>query len=129
MTRSRQLAELHRLCELSFRIQSQKVQALATQEARLRDVAARLEAARAQDLAADAADLGRKSMGADLAWQAFLDRQQRRLAIDLARVLAQQEPERAALRRHFGRVEVTATLRDRQAMADSRFRQRRNSQG
>lgn len=117
------LRVLVQLAGLEHQARLRAVQSLRAEEARLRAALVAVEKARKFEDAEPDADLTRRRIGADIAWQALQDSRQRALQIDLARVLARREPLMATLRRSFGRETVAQTLLEQAQIADRRARQ------
>lgn len=102
--------ELVELTELMYRRRQSEITALQAEERRLRAALSDIAKTRASTRQADRNDPVRQSIGADIAWQAWLDARQRELSMELARLLARKEPAEHRLRTAFGRDQVARAL-------------------
>lgn len=107
---SARFGELCRLTDMIYRTRQSELQALTTEEERLRRAASGIEAQRQLTVRKDHADPIRQSISADVLWQGWLDARQRELSIEMARLRARREPVEQRLRLAFGRNKVAQEL-------------------
>lgn len=118
------LEQMAQITQAIYRAEQAKFQRLTTREGQLRRALADLDAHRraAAHLPADQLD-GVRAIGADLAWQGWVQRSRSALNMELAQVLVKKAERMGALRRAFGRSEVVGQL-DR----DSKTARRKSAQ-
>lgn len=100
------------LCAITqavFQKRQMEYSALLKSEHRLRDALSDLRASRAETQSGDR-DLAREMTGVDLAWQSWLDQQEKQLLIELAQLRARREPVMYQLRRAFGRDQAAQAI-------------------
>lgn len=106
------LADLQKLTEFEFLKIEEELRLIVEQENRLRtgirDLKARAWSGESGDVA------GMKSLGADIAWRAWVDSTVENMNYDLARVLAQKQACIAKTKRYFSRMESCRSLSKRE---------------
>lgn len=107
------LEDLAALTDAVYRADLARLQAIATEEAKLRaEIAGLVNAAQeSESLAGDSIDAMRQ-VGGDLLWKAWIGRKREALNIRLAAVLARKAAASDRLSRSFGKTTVSASLRD-----------------
>lgn len=105
------LAQMADITQALYRAELAKVQELITREAQLRRALADLDERRreAAELPVDQL-AGPRAIGADLAWQGWVQQMRRSLNMELAQVLVKKAERMGALRQAFGRAEAVAQL-------------------
>lgn len=110
MSRAR-LQDLAELTMAARTARESRMQAIADEEAVIRQKLATLAEHRAAAMTSARGDgFVLRSVGADVLWQGWLDRTERELQIELARVLARKEEARRHLQRAYGRAAAAADL-------------------
>lgn len=109
------LEQMAQITQALYRAEQAKLQGLTAREAQLRRALADLDADRrtAAQLPDDQL-LGVRAIGADLAWQRWVQKSRAALNMELARVLVKKAERMGALRHAFGRSQAVAQL-DRDA--------------
>lgn len=102
------LAMMQKLVEVKYRKQQESFARLMTQENRLRHSLRQLDMQMTESLSSD--DHTQKSIGADVAWQAWVGRKKQELNTQLAQVLSVKERHIAQVRLAYGKVLVTDAL-------------------
>jgi hypothetical protein len=113
------LARMADVTKAIYMTEFQKVQGLLEEEARLRKDLARLRAQSVQGRETLQTDPSMQAVGADLLWQSWLNRTQRQLNMDLARVMARKLTAMDRVRRAFGKQSAV------RSMLETRDRERR----
>lgn len=113
------LARMADVTKAIYMTEFQKVQGLLEEEARLRKDLARLRAQSEQGRETLQTDPSMQAVGADLLWQSWLNRTQRQLNMDLARVMARKLTAMDRVRRAFGKQSAV------RSMLETRDRERR----
>ena len=106
-------ADLARLTGMVYRLRQSEMQALRAEEQKLRAALAEMDESRRASARTDHDRPERRAIGADVAWQAWLDARQRTLNMELARLLARKEPVEHRLRQAFGRDRAARELEER----------------
>ncbi len=111
MQDSKQIAQLSKITNAVFQADLARLQAIATEEARLRAAQAELQAVVTESAALEPLDtLTLKQLGGDLLWKAWTGRKREDLNLKLAAVMARKLHAQDTLRRSFGKAEVARTL-------------------
>lgn len=104
------LAQLQMLSELKFRHSEQAMSAILSREQTLRAELSRLRTLTHETQSQPPEHAELRGIGGDVIWLKWLEKEQRRLNLDLAQVLAQKEGLMQQHRRAHGRKIVSETL-------------------
>lgn len=122
------LDQLGRAAEAQYHQEHARIRDVLEQEASVRARLARLDAQVAQARAASQeAVMPMAAIGADMLWQAWVERTRRELNIELAQARARKLAAMGRLRTAFGRKSVIAQLQDR-ARSEARDQARRRAE-
>lgn len=108
--KEKQLEALRRITTLKYDVCRAELGDLNAEEKRLRQALGQIEENQRQTAQQDSDDVVRQSLGADVVWQAWLDRQHRALQAEMAMLRARREPAMARLKHAFGRDQVADQL-------------------
>lgn len=131
MTRQSELRALVRLTDTVFAARQATMARVRQQERLVRDRLAALDQARTHraDALAEAGDRAADpalAAGADLLWQAWIERRRAALNMELSRIIVAREAARTAVALSFGRHQATGALLARQILTDVKTRTRRD---
>ncbi|WP_373355321.1 hypothetical protein [Pseudoroseicyclus sp. CXY001] len=124
VSRSGQMAGLAALADARFRAEQGRLAVLRRKQAALEAQIAELSRARAGAAALPLDDPATRT-GADLKWQAWVARRITALNMELARLRAEIEVERARLAKLFGQSVAASRLGRRLALEESRLQETR----
>ena len=111
------LLKLEKLRSLKSQQALAKIQA---QEDQLRDQIQTLNEHRRDSREVSAELVPMRAIGADILWQSWIDRTQKELSSDLARVMARKLPVLQRARKNIGRREVVAEMKEQTAARQDR---------
>ncbi len=118
------LAQMSRVTEAMYLAEYRKVQTVLQEEARIRGALAQLREQADSERAALAGDMPMQTIGADLLWQAWLERSRKQLNIELSQVLARKSVLMDRVREAFGRRNAVQQMQGK-AVADHRAERRK----
>ena len=108
---TKRIQQLLRLFRAQYQQSQQNLQVVTIKENQIR---AELKTLQNHVIAARQPELNdgsvMRSMGADIAWETWLEKSQTNLNLDLAKVLAKKETYIAHVRNHFGKVQTTEKM-------------------
>lgn len=110
MKKLQQLAQLESVLEMRYQKQLQSFEHLKLRESRLRAEIAKLNDYSLNSSAEPLSYLEMRSIGADVAWQAWLGRKKTALNIELAQILSIKEHHIKQVRDAFGKLLVAQKL-------------------
>ena len=116
------LVEIEKILLLQFQEKQQVFAKVASEEDRLRSCLAKLDT---QEKDAEQSNQHHhKAIGADIEWNAWLNRKRTSLNIDLAKVLAQKERLLESVRKSYGKVLVSQQLLVKENIVSNKLRQK-----
>ncbi len=110
MKQEKQLLEIEKIFEVQYEKKQKEFRKLILQEAQLRSDIAELDSRHQESCKIDSARFEMRSIGADVAWNAWVGRQKTQLNIELAQVLAVKDRNLKQVREAFGKLSVTRDL-------------------
>ena len=112
------LVQLERAAGAAYQAAQASLRDILAEETRLRSALADLDAKRSDTHALAPEEMrAPRAVGADILWQAWVQRTRQELNMRLARTLVSKSDKLAALRLAFGRVDAVKTLIDQEKSA------------
>ena len=121
MTKERDLEDLQQITQAHYEKCQQSFAKIVTQENKLREELARLDALNRSARPPEPTLTHRNAIGADVIWQGWLGRAKTALNLKLAQVLATKEYHLIQVRRAYGKVLVLQEMQQKQRNIARKF--------
>ncbi|MEM5520645.1 hypothetical protein [Sulfitobacter sp. AS59] len=110
MKLNRQLLDIEKIFEVQYEKNQKEFRKLTLQETRLRAEIAKLDSRHQESCEIGNARFEMRSIGADVAWNAWVGRKKAQLNLELAQVLSVKDRHLKQVREAFGKLSVTRDL-------------------
>lgn len=126
MKKMNRLLELRKIFDVQYAEQQREYKALLQREAEIRAEITGLDLRFQKSIEISNSQFQMRSIGADIAWHAWVGRKKTELNIELAQVLSIKERDLTAVREAFGKVSVTRDLCEKMRRDRSRTAQEKS---
>jgi len=110
MKLNKQLLDIEKIFEVQYEKNQKEFFKLTSQETRLRAEIAKLDSRHQESCEIGSARFEMQSIGADVAWNAWVGRKKAQLNLELAQVLSVKDRHLKQVREAFGKLSVTRDL-------------------